>query len=59
MIREFLTCDHLSAICAMAPDGKLYKATKFESYTGQDGVRFLRHLLRHVQSPVVSAALPP
>jgi len=48
VIREYLTRDHVSAISAVTPDGKLYLQKQMESYRGQHAVAFLRHLLRHI-----------
>jgi transposase len=53
VIREVLTRDHVSAISAITPDGKLYLGTQLESYKGQDAVGFLRHLLRHVDGKLL------
>lgn len=43
-----LSWDHLSAICAITPQGKLYIMIQDRAFKGPDIVRFLRHLLRHV-----------
>jgi transposase len=42
-----LTRDHLSAISAITPDGRLFLATQDHAYKGSDVVGFLRHL-RHI-----------
>ena len=43
-----LTRDHLSAIGAITPDGKLVMQTQDHSYKGPDVVRFLQLLLREI-----------
>lgn len=43
-----LTRDHLSAISAITPDGKLLMQVQAKAFKGADIVRFLRHLLRHL-----------
>jgi transposase len=43
-----LTYDHLSAISAITPDGRLYLTIQTDSFDGPSLVRFLRHLLRHI-----------
>lgn len=43
-----LSWDHLSMICAITPEGKLYIMTQDHAFKGPDIVRFLRHLLRHM-----------
>lgn len=48
VIRERLSYDHLSAISAITPEGKLYLAVQEQALTGVEVVRFLRHLLRHI-----------
>ena len=48
VIRHFLTYEHLSAISAITPDGKLYIMTQSRSIKGPDVVRFLKHLLHHI-----------
>lgn len=40
--------DHLSAISAITPAGKLYTTVQHEAFNGVAVVRFLRHLLRHI-----------
>jgi transposase len=39
---------HLSAISAITPDGRLFMQVQERAYRGADVVRFLRHLLRHI-----------
>jgi len=48
VIRELLTRDHLSAISAITPEGKLYMMVQEDAFKSPDVVRFLVHLLRHV-----------
>ena len=43
-----LTHDHLSAISAITPQGKLYMMVQDHSFHSPDVVRFLKHLLRHI-----------
>lgn len=40
--------EHLSAISAMTPEGKLFTSTQETAFRGRDIVRFLKHLLRHI-----------
>ncbi len=48
VIKEYLSHDHLSAMSAITPEGKLYMTAQDHSYKGPDVVNFLRHLLRHI-----------
>jgi transposase len=48
MIRAPLSRDHLSAMGGITPAGKLYLTVQERAYRGQDVVRFLQHLLRHI-----------
>ncbi len=48
ILRVPLTRDHLSAISAITPDGRLFLAMQDHAYKGPDVVRFLRYLLRHI-----------
>ena len=43
-----LTRDHLSAISAITPQGKLFMMVQVTAFKGPAIVRFLRHLLRHI-----------
>jgi transposase len=47
-LRVPLTRDHLSAISAITPEGRLYMKVQKAAFKGPDIVRFLRHLLRHI-----------
>ena len=40
-------------ISAITPDGKLYTLTQEESFKGPAIVRFLKHLLRHIQGQLL------
>jgi transposase len=48
ILRVPLTHDHLSAISAITPEGKLYMMVQDCAFKGPAIVRFLRHLLRHI-----------
>jgi transposase len=48
VLRHKLTHDHLSAISAITPEGKLYTTVQERAFKGADVVRFLEHLLRHI-----------
>jgi transposase len=48
ILRVPLTRDHLSAISAITPDGRLYMMVQEDAFKGPAIVRFLRHLLRHI-----------
>ena len=48
ILRVPLTRDHLSAISAITPAGKLYMMVQDCAFRGPTIVRFLRHLLRHI-----------
>ncbi len=43
-----LTRDHISAIGALTPEGRLFMQTQDHSYKGPDVVRFLKQLLRQI-----------
>jgi len=47
-VRVPLSNDHLSAISAITPDGRLRLLVQDRAIRGPDVVRFLRHLLRHL-----------
>jgi transposase len=40
--------DHLSAMSGITPQGQLYMLVQDRSYRGEDVVRFLEHLRRHI-----------
>jgi transposase len=48
ILREWCTRDHLSAISAIAPEGKLYFHSQNRAMNSDDVVAFLDHLLREV-----------
>ncbi len=48
VLRVPLTRDHISAIGALTPEGRLFMQTQERSYKGLDVVRFLKQLLRQI-----------
>jgi transposase len=48
VLREWWTRDHLSAISALSPEGKLYFHCQDQAIDSVDVVAFLEHLLREV-----------
>lgn len=48
-----LTRDHLSAIGAITPDGRLFMQRQDHAYTAEDVVRFLRLLLRRISGKLL------
>jgi transposase len=48
ILREWWTRDHLSAISAISPEGKLYFHGQEQAINSADVVAFLEHLLREV-----------
>ena len=48
ILREWWTRDHLSAISAVSPEGKLYFHCQDQAINSADVVAFLEHLLREV-----------
>jgi transposase len=53
ILREWWTRDHLSAISAISPEGKLYFHSQDRALDSVDVVAFLEHLLREVSGPMV------
>jgi transposase len=53
ILREWCTRDHLSAISAISPEGKLYFACQAYALNSEDVVAFLEHLLREVPGRMV------
>jgi transposase len=53
ILREWRTRDHLSAISAISPEGKLYFHCQDDALNSEDVVAFLEHLLREVPGRVV------
>lgn len=48
VLRVPLTRDHISAIGALTPEGRLFMQTQDPSYKGKDVVGFLKQLLRQI-----------
>jgi transposase len=53
IVREWWTRDHLSAISAISPEGKLYFRSQDCALNSDDVVGFLEHLLREVPGQMV------
>ncbi len=53
ILREWWTRDHLSAISAISPEGKLYFHCQDSAINSEDVVAFLQHLLREVPNRMV------
>ena len=53
ILHEWWTRDHLSAISAISPEGKLYFHCQDHSFNSEDVVAFLEHLLREVPGRMV------
>ena len=53
VLRVPLTRDHLSAISAITPQGKLFMMVQDTAFKGPTIVRFLRHLLRHISGKLL------
>jgi transposase len=53
ILREWWTRDHLSALAAIALEGKLYFRSQDRTINSDDVVGFLEHLLREVPGPMV------
>jgi DDE superfamily endonuclease len=53
ILRVPLTRDHISAIGALTPEGRLFMQTQDHSYKGEDVVRFLKQLLRQIPGKVL------
>jgi transposase len=53
ILRQWWTCDHLSAIRAIAPQGQLYFRCQDHALNSADVVAFLEHLLREVPGRMV------
>jgi hypothetical protein len=51
--REWHTRDHLAAISAISPEGKLYVHSQDHALNAEDVVTFLEHLLREVHGRMV------
>jgi transposase len=53
ILREWWTRDHLSAIAAISPEGKLYFHSQDRAIDSADVVAFLEHLLREVPGRII------
>lgn len=53
ILREWWTREHLSAISALSPEGKLYCLCQDHALNSDDVVAFLEHLLREVPGRMV------
>lgn len=53
ILREWSTRDHLSAISAISPEGKLYFSCQDHALNSEDVIAFLEHLLREVPGRMV------
>jgi transposase len=53
VLRVPLTRDHISAIGALTPEGRLFVQTQERSYKGEDVVCFLKQLLRQIPGKVL------
>jgi transposase len=53
ILREWWTHDHLSAIGALSPEGKLYFHCQDGAINSEDVIAFLQHLLREVSGRMV------
>jgi transposase len=53
ILREWWTRDHLSAISALSPEGKLYFACQDHALNSVDVAAFLEHLLREVPGHMI------
>jgi transposase len=53
ILREWCTRDHLSAISAISPAGKLFFQSQDHAMDSSDAVAFLEHLLREVPGRMV------
>lgn len=52
-LRVPLTWDHLSVISAITPDGRLWMMIQKVAFNAVTVVRFLKHLLRHIQGKLL------
>jgi transposase len=53
ILRVPLTHDHISAIGALTPEGRLFMQTQDHSSKGDDVVRFLKQLLRQIRGKLL------
>lgn len=53
VLRTPLPREHFSVIAGITPRGKLYLRVQERAFRGPDIVRFLRHLLRHIEGKLL------
>lgn len=53
VLEASLSRDRLSAISAITPEGRLLTSVQEEAFDGEDVVRFLRHVLRHIEGKLL------
>lgn len=53
VLRAPLVYDHLSVISGITPEGKLYMNVQDRAIRGPDVVRFLGHLMRHIEGKMI------
>jgi transposase len=53
VLRAPLSYDHVSAISAITPAGQLLMQVQETAYHGTDVVRFLKHVLRHIEGKLL------
>ena len=53
ILRVPLTRDHLSAISALTPQGRVFLQVQEHSFSSEDVVAFLRQLLRHIPTQLL------
>ncbi len=58
ILKENLTRDHLSAMSGITLEGKLYMIEQDKAFKGEDAVRFLKHLMRHIEPTFRTPSYP-
>jgi hypothetical protein len=53
ILRTPLSYDHLSMMSAITPQGQLLMQAQEQAYHSTDVVRFLRHVLRHIEGKLL------
>lgn len=53
VVKGSVSRDHVSAISAITPEGRLLTGMQEEAYDRHDIVDFLRHVLRHIEGKVL------
>ena len=53
ILRAPLSYDHVSAISAITPTGQLLMQMQEQAYHGSEVVRFLKHVLRHIEGKLL------